>query len=336
MTLAWISGCAGLTLTDEERSLFGTAPPWGLILFKRNIETPAQVVALTQSFRDLVGRPDAPVLIDQEGGRVQRLRPPYWPSYPSAATYARCRSSADATEAARLGGRLIADDLLQLGITVDCAPVLDRPVAGSHDVIGNRAFSSDGAEIVRLAGAFAEGLMAGGVLPVVKHVPGHGRAGADSHLSLPVVGAGPDELEGDFAPFRALATLPMAMTAHVVYTALDPERPATTSPLVIDEIVRGRIGFTGLLLSDDLSMEALRGTLGERAAAARDAGCDILLHCNGKMDEARLVAAQARPIEGQTARRVAAAMRRVAPPTLFDRASTEARFADLLGTLATA
>jgi beta-N-acetylhexosaminidase len=331
MTLAWISGCAALELSDDERAVFEATPPWGLILFKRNVETPAQVAALTRSFREAVGRPDAPVLIDQEGGRVQRLRPPHWPSYPSAAAYARCGSVDDAAEAARLGGRLIADDLLRLGITVDCAPVLDRPVPDSHDVIGNRAFGHDGATIVRLAGAFAAGLMDGGVMPVVKHVPGHGRAGVDSHLSLPVVEADLTTLADDFEPFRRLVDLPMAMTAHVVYTAIDPERPATTSRIVLERIVRGTIGFDGLLISDDLSMEALKGTLGQRAAGAREAGCDMLLHCNGKMDEARAVAAEARPIAGDTARRVAAAMARFAPAKPLERGAAEVRFADLLG-----
>ena len=331
MIYAWISGCAGLSLDDAERALFRATPPWGLILFKRNIETPAQVEALTRDFRDLVGRADAPVLIDQEGGRVQRLRPPHWPSYPAAATYRGCRTPAAAREAAGLAGRLIADDLNRLGITVDCAPVLDRPVPGSHDVIGNRAFGTAVEDIVRLGGAFAAGLMAGGVLPVVKHLPGHGRAGVDSHLSLPVVEADLAALADDFEPFRQLADLPMAMTAHVVYAAIDPARPATTSPIVIADIIRDRIGFAGLLLSDDLSMEALQGTLGARAAAAREAGCDILLHCNGKMDEARLVAAEARVIDGDLARRIATAMARRTEPVTFDRVEAAARLADLVG-----
>ncbi len=331
-TFAWISGCAGLALSGEERAFFAASQPWGLILFGRNIGEPAQVAALTRDFREAVGRPDAPVLIDQEGGRVRRLRPPHWRAYPSAATYRRCREPA---EAARLAGRLMADDLLRIGITVDCAPVLDLPVPGSHDVIGDRAFGTTVDEVVRLGRAFADGLLAGGVLPVVKHVPGHGRAGVDSHLSLPVVVADRGTLaRQDFEPFRQLSGLPMAMTAHVVYTAIDPSRPATTSRVVLDAIVRGAIGFDGLLLSDDLSMEALEGTLGQRAAAAREAGCDILLHCNGKLEEARAVAAQALPIGGETGRRVEAALALGGQPGPLDRAAAEARFDELTGTLA--
>jgi beta-N-acetylhexosaminidase len=330
MTLALICGCAGLDLTDEEKRFFEAVQPWGLILFRRNVDNPAQVAALTASFRDVVGRPEAPVLVDQEGGRVQRLRPPHWPDYPAAARYGGAGLQ-DGCEAARLGGRLIAGDLRALGITVDCAPVLDVPVPGSHTVIGDRAFAQNAGDVARFGRAFAEGLIEGGVLPVMKHVPGHGRAGVDSHLSLPVVTTDRHTLEAtDFAPFRQLVDLPMAMTAHVVYTALDPEHPATTSRIVIDTVIRGAIGFAGLLLSDDLSMEALKGTLGQRAEAARDAGCDILLHCNGKLDEARAVADAARPIDGAVARRVAAAMARSGKPLAQASGQDHARLAALV------
>ena len=314
MTLAFVCGCAGLALSDEETRLLERFRPWGLILFRRNVEAPDQVARLTASFRAAVGRPDAPVLIDQEGGRVQRLRPPHWPDYPAAAAYGR-PAGARGTQAARLGGRLIAHDLRRLGITVDCAPVLDVPAEGSHDVVGNRAFGRDAATVAGLARSFAEGLLSGGVLPVVKHVPGHGRATVDSHLTLPVVEADRATLERvDFEPFRRLADLPMAMTAHVIFTALDRARPATTSPVVIEQVVRGAIGFGGLLLSDDLSMQALRGTLGERAAAARDAGCDILLHCNGNIAEAEAVAREARPLDGPAGARAQAALARLGQP----------------------
>lgn len=330
--LALICGCAGTTLSEAERGFFAETQPWGLILFRRNVEDPAQVAALCTAFRDVVGRADAPVFVDQEGGRVQRLRPPHWPSYPAAGRYATGRSIEDAEVAVRLAARLVADDLRAVGITADCAPVLDVRAPGSHDVIGDRAFGSDVETVVRLGLAFAEGLMAGGVLPVVKHIPGHGRTRVDSHHDLPVVSEDRETLDCvDFEPFRRLATLPAAMTAHIVFKALDPDRPATTSPTVIGSVVRGAIGFDGLLLSDDLSMNALAGSLGERAAAAREGGCDILLHCNGVAAEAQAVAAQAHPVAGETARRITAAFARIGPPTPFDRAAAEARLAMLLG-----
>ncbi len=330
MTLGFICGCAGFALTDDEKRFLAETQPWGLILFRRNVETPEQLLRLSTSFREVVGRLDAPVLIDQEGGRVQRLRAPLWPDYPAASAYAAAVGM-DA-EAAHLGGRLIAIELRNSGITVDCAPVLDVPVPGSHDVIGNRAFGTDPEAVARLGGAFADGLMEGGVLPVMKHVPGHGRAGVDSHLSLPIVTTDRATLDRqDFEPFRRLRGLPMAMTAHVVYAALDPDRPATTSPVVIAEIIRGAIGFDGLLLSDDLSMEALKGSLGERAEAAREAGCDILLHCNGILDEARAVAAQAIPIDSRVAWRIEVAMSLLREPAPFDRGAGQAKLAGLLG-----
>ena len=305
---AFIAGCAAPDLMEDERRFFAESQPWGLILFKRNVATPERLRRLAQAFRDSVGRADAPVLVDQEGGRVQRLGPPHWPAYPSGAAYAGA-----GPEAARLGARLIAADLRDVGITVDCAPVLDVVTPATHQAIGNRAFGTDPAAVATLGRAFAEGLLAGGVLPVVKHMPGHGRATVDSHVDLPVVTCSAADLERmDFAPFAALADLPMAMTAHVIYQAFDPENPATTSRIVIERVLRGSIGFDGLLLSDDLSMEALKGNLGERAAAALSAGCDIALHCNGKLEEARAVA-QASPILAGRARvRAMEALERIA------------------------
>lgn len=324
---AFVAGCQGYVLTGEECAFLAETQPWGLILFKRNVESPEQLKALTARFREAVGR-DAPVLIDQEGGRVQRLGPPHWASYPAPSLYESAGESDD--EAARLGGRLIAGDLSAVGISIDCAPVLDVPAPGSHQVVGNRAFSADPQAAGRLARSFADGLIQGGVLPVIKHIPGHGRATVDSHLELPVVTAGRAELEAvDFVPFRALSDLPAAMTAHVVYTAIDPDRPATTSRIIHDSIIRGALGFRGLLFSDDLSMEALKGTLGERAEAAAAAGCDIILHCNGKLDEARQVASMARPLDGAAADRAQAALAAI-KPAAAPAAAERARFAALM------
>ena len=333
---AFVCGCAGTALSADERAFMAETRPWGLILFRRNVEAPDQLRALAAAFRETVGRADAPVLVDQEGGRVQRLAQPHWPRYPAAARFAALHASypAAAERLARLGGELLARDLSDCGITVDCAPVLDLPVPGSSAVVGDRAFGREPDTVTSLARAFAEGLAAGGVLPVMKHIPGHGRAEVDSHHELPVVTADRAALERDFAPFRALAGLPMAMTAHVVFTALDPDRPATTSPRVIGEVVRREIGFDGLLLSDDLSMQALRGTLGERAAAAAAAGCDILLHCNGIMDEARAVAAAAPPLAGRAAERAAAALARRLPPAPRDVAADRVAFEAALAAVA--
>ena len=310
---AFVCGCASLELADGECRFIEATQPWGLILFKRNVGSPDQLRALTKRFRECVGRSDAPVLVDQEGGRVQRLGAPLWSPYPAAAIYQSLGSEQTTGEAAELGGRLIATDLREAGITVDCAPVLDVPVPDVTPAIGSRAFGPDPDTVARLGHAFARGLLGGGVLPVIKHMPGHGRAVVDSHYELPVVTAGRRELEAvDFAPFRALRDLPIAMTAHVVFTAIDPQRPATTSAIVIRSIIREWIGFEGLLISDDLSMEALKGSLGERASAAAEAGCDILLHCNGKLDEAMAVAAQAKPLEGLVAGRAERALDLVA------------------------
>ena len=284
---AFITGLAGPALTADERGFLREARPWGLILFRRNIEDKAQVTRLVAEVLQIIGQ-GAAVLVDQEGGRVQRLGPPHWPAYPAGATYGRLydRDPALGLAAARLGARLIASDLVPLGINVDCLPLADVPVAGADAVIGDRAYGETPAKVAAIAGAIAEGLQAGGVLPVLKHIPGHGRSTADSHQHLPVVDADRATLEAsDFAAFRPLKNLPLAMTAHVVFTALDPVLPATTSVTMIRDVIRGFIGFDGLLMTDDISMGALSGSIAERTRAALAAGCDLVLHCNGRLDE---------------------------------------------------
>jgi beta-N-acetylhexosaminidase len=298
---AMILGCSGLTLTAEERSFYQGEQPWGFILFGRNISEPGQISDLVASLRDSVGR-HVPVLIDQEGGRVQRIRPPILPHYPSGQAlgdiYRRDREQG--LRAAWLMSRLHAFDLLKFGINVDCLPVLDVPVEGSSNVIGNRAYGGDPLTVTEMGGAAAGGLKAGGVLPVMKHIPGHGRGFADSHHELPVVTVSRAELEAhDFVPFIAMKDELMAMTCHVVFTDIDPANPATTSRKVIDEIIRGHIGFKGLLVSDDTSMNALTGTIAERAANIVAGGCDIVLHCNGVMDEMLQVVRNVPPLAGE-------------------------------------
>ena len=319
---AFIAGCASPMLSPEEARFFKREKPWGFILFKRNIDTPDQVRKIVDDFRDAVGRADAPILIDQEGGRVQRLQPPHWPKYPSSDQYGRlmAKGALHAREIARLGGRLIAHDLKRLGITVDCLPVLDVPVAGAHDVIGSRAYSRDPDAISLLGRAAAEGLIAGGVLPVIKHIPGHGRAGADSHHKLPVVDASRAELEAnDFRPFRALADMPLAMTAHIVYSAIDKNACATVSKKMFRDVIRGHIGYGGLVMSDDLSMKALGGSFKERTIASLSAGCDVVLHCNGVMDEMKAVAMATPELAGKAKRRAEAALLRIChDPEPFD------------------
>jgi beta-N-acetylhexosaminidase len=329
---AFIAGLAGAVPTDEERAFFRDADPWGLIVFKRNIETPDQVRRLTEGFRAVVGRA-APVLVDQEGGRVQRLGPPHWPAYPPGAAYGQLydRDPEEGLAAARLGARLIASDLAAVGIDVDCWPLADVPIAGADTVIGGRAYGTTPDKVAAIAGAIAEGLREGGVLPVVKHIPGHGRATADSHHQLPVVTANRPDLEAtDFRAFRLLAGLPLAMTAHVVFTAIDPVTPATTSATMVREVIRGLIGFDGVLMTDDISMQALSGTLGARSWAAIEAGCDMVLHCNGRLDEMHEVAAAVPPLAGAAERRAAAALawRRGGPD--IDIAAARSRFAALM------
>ena len=337
MPRAFVAGCAGPELTDAERAFFRDADPLGFILFRRNVVSPDQVRHLTAALRECVGRADAPVLIDQEGGRVQRMGPPHWPRYPAGRLYGRL-ADGDATrrrDLAVLGTRLIAADLRAVGITVDCLPVLDVPVPGAHDIIGDGAYADEPDGVAELGRAAAEGLLAGGVLPVVKHIPGHGRAGADSHEALPRVAASLAELRGrDFRPFRAAADLPLGMTAHVVYEAIDPDRPATLSPAVVADIIRGEIGFDGLLLTDDLSMKALSGRFRTRAEQALAAGCDVVLHCNGDLAEMRDVAEGATALGGASLRRWEAASALIAgAPGAFD--PVDARLA-LDGALAAA
>jgi beta-N-acetylhexosaminidase len=316
---AFIVGVAGPTLTDRERAFVRESQPWGFILFKRNVAGPEPLRALIEDLRATLGRA-APALIDQEGGRVQRLGPPHWPAYPPGAAYGAIydRDRDKALAAARLGARLIAADLAALGIDVDCLPVADVPVAGADPVIGDRAYGTEPIKVAAIAKAIAEGLAEGGVLPVLKHLPGHGRARADSHKSLPVVDTLRSELEAtDFAAFRPLAALPFGMTAHVVFTAIDPVAPATVSPIIVREVIRDSIGFKGLLMSDDISMSALSGSVGERARAAIAAGCDVVLHCNGEMAEMLAVAAEVPQLSGDAERRAAAALaaKRTATPT---------------------
>ncbi|HEY8384278.1 MAG TPA: beta-N-acetylhexosaminidase [Microvirga sp.] len=332
---AFIAGCSGLTLTQDETAFFRESAPWGFILFKRNVDNPEQVRALCDALRATVGRADAPILIDQEGGRVQRMGPPHWPKYPPGNVFGRLYNGDRwaQREMARLGARLIAHDLLSVGINVDCVPVLDVPVEGAHDVIGDRAYAKDPAGVAVLGRAAAEGLLAGGVLPVIKHVPGHGRAFADSHLALPVVETPRAELEAhDFAPFRMLTDMPLAMTAHVVYTALDPDHPATTSQKVMAEVIRGHIGYDGLVMSDDLSMHALSGTFRERTQASLAAGCDVVLHCNGRMEEMTEIAGASPILEGEPLRRAEAALGRIRhEPEPFDPVDARARLDAALG-----
>lgn len=328
---AAIYGCSGHALTEEERAFFREVQPWGFILFKRNVGDPVQLAALTAELRDAVGR-HAPILIDQEGGRVQRMGPPHWPKYPPGAAYLKATNDPlAARELARLAGRLLAADLKAVGIDVDCAPVLDTPVEGAHDIIGDRAYARDPATVAQLGRAKAEGLMAGGVLPVIKHIPGHGRAFADSHHELPVVDTAWDELDAwDFAPFRSLSDMPMAMTAHVVYRAIDRTNPATTSKKAM-KLVRESLGFNGLIMTDDLSMKALSGSFTERAERSLKAGCDVVLHCNGDLTEMAAVAEGVGALKGRAKARAEAALKRIVhTPEPLDEAEARERFALLL------
>lgn len=328
---AVISGCAGLELTVEERRFFAQSNPWGLILFKRNCESPSQVKALTQSFRDVVARKDAPVFIDQEGGRVQRMGPPVveWRKYPPAAAFGRLYENSPtlALRAARFVGLLMATDLIDVGITANCIPVLDLPQPGASAIINDRAYHSRPEPAAMLARAHMAGFVDGGVLPVMKHIPGHGRAEVDSHLELPVIKASRRDLEShDFVPFAGLADCPMAMTAHVVLTAIDPKNPATQSRKVVRDIIRKQLGFNGLLMTDDLSMKALKGSFTEKVAASLAAGIDILLHCNGDMSEMLEVAKAAGQLRGKALARARIALKTRRKPARFDQ---KAALADL-------
>jgi beta-N-acetylhexosaminidase len=330
---AFITGVSATELSTAERAFIRAERPWGFILFKRNIETPTQVSGLITDLRNSIDDPDAPVLIDQEGGRVQRFGPPHWPSYPPGAVFGTLYDidSALGLNAARLSARLIAADLIDLGVTVDCLPLADVPVAGADAVIGNRAYGTEPAKVAAIARAVTQGLEQGGVLPVLKHIPGHGRATADTHFRLPVVDTSKAELERtDFAAFQPLADLPMAMTAHVVFSALDPAHPATTSATIIEQVIRGVIGFQGLLMSDDVSMNALAGSIAERTRAIVAAGCDMVLHCNGKLDEMREVAAETPELSGKALQRARMALASRKPPQPFDRLAARAELDGLI------
>jgi beta-N-acetylhexosaminidase len=338
-TRAFITGVSGTVLTAAEREFIRGMRPWGFILFKRNVEAPDQVSALVDELRNCLGEADAPVLIDQEGGRVARLGPPHWPVYPPGAVFGALYDLDPALglTAARLSSRLIAADLTDLGISVDCLPLADVPVAGADAVIGNRAYGTEPAKVAAIARAVAEGLEQGGVLPVLKHIPGHGRAAADSHFRLPTVDTSKEELERtDFAAFQPLADLPMAMTAHVVFSALDPAHPATTSATIIRQVIRGVIGFQGLLMSDDVSMNALAGSIAERTRAIVNAGCDMVLHCNGKLDEMRDVAREMPELADEALDRARRALASRRAPAPFDRQAARAELEALMDRVATA
>lgn len=310
--LAAFLGLSGPALTDEERAAFRDTDPAGFILFRRNVADKVQLRALTDSLRALSGRADLPILVDQEGGRVARLAPPIWPSFPPAWRFSELYDKVpmSAIEAARVNGEAIGLMLAEMGINVDCMPVLDLRQEGAHDIVGDRAFGAEPMRVAALGRATLEGLAAAGVCGVLKHMPGHGRARADSHEELPVVEASDAELAVDIAPFQALREAPMAMTAHLLFTAWDASRPATLSQTIIADIIRGRIGFDGLLMSDDIGMEALSGTLAERATSAIAAGCDVALHCSGVLAESLQVAEAAGPMSGAALKRLASAMAR--------------------------
>lgn len=335
MTKAFISGCAGTSLSETETAFFRQADPWGLILFARNIETPAQVAALTADFRQAVGRKDAPVLVDQEGGRVQRLKAPHWMRYPAPKLYGDiyAQDQARGLQAARLGAQLIARDLYDIGITVDCLPCLDVRFPQTVDAIGDRSLSDDPDVVATLGAAMVEGALAGGVLPVIKHIPGHGRATVDSHLELPRVSADSDTLKAvDFVPFKALSSVSLGMTAHIVYEEIDPGIAGTQSSRIVQEIIRSHIGFEGCLMSDDISMKALGGNLFDRSQKIIAAGCDIVLHCNGDMSEMAAVADAVPALEGASERRCREALAGWREPAAgFDRNAARDAFTALTG-----
>jgi len=329
-----ILGLSGLALTTDERALFAELQPWGYILFKRNCETKEQILRLTDELRAISGRDNVPILIDQEGGRVARLRPPVWrlppPAWNFADIYARDVETAE--EAASLNSRMIAAELREIGVNVSCSPCVLLLHEEGNGIIGDRTLGRETNQIVQLARAVAQVLMDGGVLPVIKHIPGHGRAKSDSHLELPVLDTPHEELSrSDFVPFRSLNDMPMAMTAHVVFSAIDDERCATWSSRLIHNVIRGEIGFDGLLMSDDVGMNALTGGYNERTYRSLVAGCDVALHCSGDLAEMQDVAKGSRALEGDAARRAGAALDRIAPPSDFDPEQGAARLAHLMG-----
>lgn len=332
---AFISGCAGASLSDAERQFFAQERPCGLILFARNCHTPEQISALVASFKDAVGSDDALVLIDQEGGRVQRMRPPHWRNMPPARCYGLLYATDPemAKQAALSGARLIAQELKAVGVNVNCTPCVDVPEEGAHDVIGDRAFSTDPEVVIALGRAVMDGTLAGGVLPVIKHVPGHGRAMADSHFSLPCIDVSKAELEArDFLPFKALRDSPLAMTAHILLPAYDDRRPSSASPVIMREVIRGLIGLNGLVMSDDIGMKALGGPFADRTRAVIDAGCDVALHCSGVLSEMQEVGQAAPPLDGIAAERFARARAALRDPQPFDAAEALALVTEAAGT----
>jgi beta-N-acetylhexosaminidase len=336
MTKAFITGLAGTQLSSAERDFIRAERPWGFILFRRNIDTPAQVAALTNEIRDAIGEVEVPILVDQEGGRVQRFRPPNWPLYPAGAAFGQLYDIDPALglRAAQLSAQLIADDLTKVGVTVDCLPLADVPVPGADDVIGDRAYGNEPKKVAAIARAVTEGLELGGILPILKHIPGHGRATADSHLALPVVNTPKNELESiDFAAFKPLANLPMAMTAHVVFSAYDAAHPATTSATMIEQVIRGLIGFQGLLMSDDVGMNALAGSIAERSKALLAAGCDMVLACSGEPEEMHQVARETPELSGKALARAKAALASRQAPKPFDQDAARAELDELIGRL---
>jgi beta-N-acetylhexosaminidase len=310
---AAIYGLSGLDLTDEERDFFRDADPAGYILFARNCASREQMRALTGALREIHGRDGLPILIDQEGGRVARMKPPEWPAFPAAEAFARLYGKApmSAIEAARANSGAIAALLREVGVNVDCLPVLDVRQPGATDIVGDRALGSEPMQVAALGRAVLDGLAAGGVVGVIKHMPGHGRALVDSHKELPVVRASAEEMEVDIEPFRTLRSAPMGMTCHCVYAAWDPERPGSQSPIVIGEVIRGRIGFDNFLMSDDIGMNALGGGFDERARKVIEAGTDAVLHCSGAMEEMVAVAGGAGELSGKGRERLERAMERV-------------------------
>ena len=332
---AFISGCAGTALTGAERAFFAAERPCGLILFARNVESPDQIRALIADFKDAVGSEQVLILIDQEGGRVQRLRPPHWLNMPPA----RCYGDLYATDpeaakrAAFASARLMAAELHDVGINVNCTPCIDVPQKGAHDIIGDRAFSTDPDVVAVLGRAVMDGTLAGGVLPVIKHVPGHGRAHADSHKALPRIDATQEELEAvDFRPFRALHDAPLAMTAHVLLPVFDDRRPATVSPVIMGQVIRDWMGLTGLVMSDDIGMKALQGPLAERTRAVFEAGCDVVLHCSGKLADMVDVAGAVPLLEGKARERFENARACLHAPEPFDPAEAMALVSEAAAT----
>ena len=302
-----IFGCIATELSEAEIDLFNDIRPFGLILFEHNCLNPTQLSDLIAQFREVVGYKDAPVLIDQEGGRVTRLKPPHWRLPPPANTFAEIAKEniEVALRAAYLNARMIGKELASVGISVNCLPVLDFPVVGAHEVIGDRALGRDSATIAKLGRSLCKGLIEEGVFPIIKHIPGHGRAKTDSHKNLPIVDASIQELEEtDFVPFKLLNEMPWAMTAHVVYSAIDNKRAATISPIIINEIIRSKIGFEGLLVSDDIGMDALSGSKGERAQNILNGGCDLVLECSGNINDMQEISSKVSPMKEETIKRI--------------------------------